>query len=452
MSKEIICGYIVDEAMFKERNLLPGTPDQTSPGILNTNIHSFFADPVITTALHSDRYTNLPDYETGKGDMGIIFDTPYSPLFANKVDNNPRSSDIINIFNIVEYLLRSNCLTTSKQAELEEYLVTNTGNIFTGYVQNTMSVSKTHIEGEWNSVQSGPGKFDFETSITFEFNDGTNTYVFKLYVDPETFVNEYLYSTIGQVIPPCDPINIINTNFQSNLDAIIVSSTYINKQIKLASVNKNYTSNVVFKTDYNKDAATNPGFPFGILYHGKEPTVAQQRGAIRTFLTDTGIVTDEEWLAIFPEIYTDNRYLIIPAWDNVYALPGFDLLKCSIHSSKTSSLKSLLPEIDPILIDTYTDILVEPNGSLFLFAIPDGSVSAHISDLHPTYQSCDATGTMYAFQTEETKNFNERLSACLAQLKGTYNTYVFNDTEFYGIEFKTFYVNTVEYCVMKKPD
>ncbi|MCP4394400.1 MAG: hypothetical protein GY804_09085 [Alphaproteobacteria bacterium] len=451
---EAVYAFVDDEAVYPARQTNSINSSVAVPGLMDINIQSYFSNIGNITCLADDRFTQMPAYQTGQGDLNLYFDKEFSPKLGQWVDTTPTDPQIIFIFNIIEFLLRSDCTTTAQEAIIENTLVDNTSGKFTGYEPNSMSLSRQMVNIPWNSVQADSTYRDFETTIGFVFlTDGTNGYEFHLSISPQVFETIYPYTKIGMIIPPIPLENIIDPSYHDIISAIISAGTYMNDQIKIAEKNANYTDNAIFKTECVVDSQPSPEFPFAILYHGKTPSSNIQSTAIRQFLEDSLVATAETWATVFPELYVNARFLLVPIWDNIQPLPTIDLDKCIIPiNSLKDALTQRLPGMDKDLIDTMSDAVIPPAGYMYIAVIPDGSNPQHIWEVHPTYQGCDPIGVTYGYQTELTKQFNRLLSDCMAQLNGIANATIFKKAIHYGKGFYSFYVGTVEYCVMEKSE
>jgi hypothetical protein len=468
MALETIYGFISDRALhFNTKVYGEEIPDFDEfnnpinytpvPGIIDTNILSYFVNKGVLSCESDNRFTNT-EYNTGVGNINIYFDSKKTPNFNTIISaDNEYVQFSQSFFNIIEYVLRANITSTTILQNIESELFNNTNGYFNGYVAGSLITDFEPFIMDYNTVQSG---FEPDTPIqkyiSFDMTLNANDYKFVLYIDHNKFMEDYPHSTIIKVIPPCSPSQILSMNFPSNRHSIIASGDYFNNILTNSEFNIDYTGVTNFKTNYVNNEVVTYNFPFTLLYKGKLPSTEYKREAIKEFLNNTTEVENPEdiWPEVFPGLYIDKSFMIIPLWDNITELVDMKIDHGMVnYNDIITKVTNVISELDETFIKTYSTILIPPSGYLYMLAFPSAfEQTEKLKEEHPTYQPCDPLGPTWDYQTSITKDFNEKLSDCIAQLKGTANLEYFRHDVIYGKNFLTFQVGTSEYSVLFEQD
>lgn len=345
-------------------------------------------------------------------------------------EKNPSNDDIFKtipadhlkgFFNIVETVYLSN------GSSVEELEATLTGTpVGTSYIRNTLEISRKAVQGVLYDIDglTEQTKISMPTWFSFTFTMGENKeYTFKIFTDRDTFMSEYPYSTITNVILPCAHQYLLDpSNLDGTVDAVIKSSEYSFSDIDPSIIIDDHSGLLTYYSKYittSKNQTTVAQLlPFGILYKGVEPSSLQIREAIRNELLEPGLVSEEVWETILPDIFVVAQFFICPIWDN-YTQRANGILYPSVVNAKkyTDVIAELFPSLEKSYIEQYQEMLVCGQSELFLTSIPDPLNKEEFSILakHPTYQwHMSQEGNAFINQDPATRDFNTRLNRTMS--------------------------------------
>lgn len=381
------------------------------------------------------------------------------------------------LFNIIEYcfLQHGGNNTLLSTSDMNNFL--NGSNDYSGYINNTLSVSEATIK--CNTVRLKTGVYTAETDLHFRkyisfgyrvsLRDG-NFYdlYFKIWMSCDAFKSDYPISSIVKVVFPCSPEKLFTMDFDNKIAAIIQSVNYItgdisNPQIAAEIAETDHSGLTTYTSKYmNNSVATFYRMPFIILYKGAAPSSASMRVYTRNMLQlALPSVTVAQWKAILPDLFVDASYYLVPMFnmrqtislgDNVRKTVDKNIINYTYIQNK---ITELFPNRTFASISENASMLMAAGSGLYIFAFPaEGNDEDH-KDLyaeHPTYLNVDATTDNWDNMTEITKEFNANLATIIKMAQGDSSlggNVSYTSASLEGKEYYVFVINSIEFHVMK---
>ena len=384
-------------------------------GYLSERSANFFLDGNVVTDIrdYTDRYVEAVDngvtktYPKGKMSLFFDMDKHASTLFDNlDIDKS------IKLFNIIEYAIYNSAFNDTV---VNTALLADTGS-YGGYVDGSLIRTATESTIDVTTELSTYVNQVVRNWVQFTFNDGSSNLEFKIYFNEALFQSEYPYTSIMQVIPPCDPTSFISMSSYANIyDALSKSADYVADQLNSSVAPNDHSGVVNYKTAYDgTDVSVNYDFSFSILYKGQLPSQTDAKEAIKAYLLDTNIATETIWKELFPELWSTGGFYIIPLWDQIHSLTLKDIYKNMTHTTTSiNKVKSLLSAFPSVFIDTNNTIFGVSAMEALLVGVPSTDNEDDLLRLdliHPSYQAIDADSSNWFDQTAVTREFNEALN------------------------------------------
>lgn len=430
-------------------------------------------------SIHYDRYLAYQEVE----------DSP--DLAGNYIDRVTKQDELKILFTVIETITMSHIYDTNSQiweyrtqswlnGRLSSYSINNIGSY--GYIKDTLIISEQTTVSKTakvRNVTSGSSTvvdtlgddplaavanvyFPSVISFSFKFSELDGPTAFKLYLDPESILNNYDVSTITHVVMPMAPEDLCNPTKIEDLSALGVldlSSAYVANMIS-GSYDEDdtsthdfvFNSDILKGTNYTGSVARSVGYleggehnvKFACIYKGSVPTTFSCLKAIYNALlnrltsntTGCNKTKDEaEGLIryVFPGILSVEQYTIIPFYDsmvtsnvsnsytyarNVFSLAYINRLMRNAQSNVANS-------------DAYTTMITIPGYDMHAIAIaaePPSSVIAPVVSEHgldsnddfSSYQALSSVDTRWNTMTTESQLLSEYLSAIVgAEVTGT---------------------------------
>ena len=467
----MIYGFIIDEALHKwdDNTLLASSVDQGA-GYATENVLEYFNEVGVIRDPRTTRYPYLGTNKPMIGHLGFIIDKnpPNSdglvPVEGEEsfADNNETldydrisSNEWEKIFNIIEdtiYYRSGFGDNNDEDALLTGFLNVrfSSNTSYSGYEVGSLSISselngheqfisnltatainksnnsKIVIEGDQLSVPLWI-QFSFRTS-------DVGIVTFKLWIDRTSFLTNYPYSTVCDVVLPteasclADPDSIV----QSALRSIVNTSIFVQNVYSINLREKEATGATVFNTGYMPDSFTNANsidMPFGIIYKGVAPSVDIMKKAIRAKLVSEGKkvdseITEEMWATTFPYLFTSTKFYAIPFFNNrITSEPEYKELGITNFNSVEELLSAVFPYKDITSLRAHLEILVHDATNLLILILPDQENDSNkwLRDFGlGDYLPVDGTTSSYSSQIKEsTKDFNELMAKAIAGANGS---------------------------------
>ena len=316
-------------------------------------------------------------------------------------------------------------------------------------------------------VRSAENSFFMPTHVEFIATDSSYEYHVKVWLSNKKLQEEYEPYTL-YIIPPVDNLN-----------------QFINNTVTVAGILSGFTPKKMLQK-YNAIRKDNPETRldmFDLTWHDPEDSssrietswgyVAYGVGAtsldnIKTGIRDylAGNSQFDDWPSIFPSLYEENDFTLIPLWDNI-SVPETQVDQ-NLYASYSSikELTAIAKRSTPTSYGTAANIEKHVAENLEIFStfyrgmmfISIGNPSnlnrlVKLSTLYPDYSSVPISSDFERME-EATRTFAERLAICLE----TARTYREGDTVpsgYYRLNrnsktYIAFLFNNYQYMVMTR--
>lgn len=447
MTNTLYC-FLTDDA-FIQNNILNLTMDsEQNFGALIGEGANYFASKGIMGDSRKSRLAIINN-KRPQGSMSVKFDQSRIDIEMLK-----QMTDIDNalLFNIIERIVFKQEFTDEN---IEYQLVNNStyrGYIAGSYTHSTEENTVTLYDEErlWKTTVVNPWfAFDFKT-------DNVEMKV-HIWLSLSDFVKNYPYTTITNVIAPYDPkllVDPVSFIQVGNLQVLTDGSSFIFDKVNLETLVRDQNGVYRYATKYVLDNTRVLSLPFAISYCGaKVPTSLECRKAIREYLETNTTATSAQLEQLFPELYINSRFFIVPLWDMKQTFTDREVYTSVQNiSAILNKAKMIFSDYDAEFRDTYLELLLNSQNKMWSITLPDqlNDQIFSILEQHPTYVDYSSQVPGFKYMTAETKDFAGKLASCMAVLNGETLTTDFIKTEVDGFEYLTFNSGKAEYCVMTK--
>ena len=316
-------------------------------------------------------------------------------------------------------------------------------------------------------VRSAENSFFMPTYVEFIATDSSYEYHVKVWLSNKKLQEEYEPYTL-YIIPPVDNLN-----------------QFINNTVTVAGILSGFTPKKMLQK-YNAIRKDNPETRldmFDLTWHDPEDSssrietswgyIAYGVGAtsldnIKTGIRDylAGNSQYEDWPAVFPSLYEENDFTLIPLWDNISVRETQVDQNLYASYSSIKELTTIAKRSTPTSYGTAASIEKHIAENLEIFStfyrgmmfISIGNPSnldrlVKLSKLYPDYSSVPVSSDFERME-EATRTFAERLAICLE----TARTYREGDTVpsgYYRLNrnsktYIAFLFNNYQYMVMTR--
>lgn len=449
MATTILYGFLEDDALKLSTTLdLSASTDQ-GYGVLTLEPANYLVNRGILGDSRTSRMT-IVNHAPARGGMRILFDQDRVDLDELK---NMTDADSQAIFNILERVYLQQDYTDEN---IEHILTTATS--YSGYVAGTFSHGSTYGTPIICDNTGNKTTIRVYDSLIFSYKSDTVEIFFHIWVGRKAFSEEYPFITITQVIPPYSPDKLVDpTTFlaTSNVDVLTNSATYIFARTNVETVVRDQNGIHTFKTKYNISTTQDIEVTFALAYCGREaPSSLECRKAIRDYLTEATGVTDSVLEELFPDLFIEARYYIIPLWNNVTELSDRTIYPSIQSISKAmTAIKTIYPETSDDFIDNYAYLITNAQNTLFSVVIPDELNDAeHMNfyDEYPQYQNYSTMTDGWKYLPTATQEFAGKLIRCMAVLTGATTSTEFTKVVDGSLSYLTFTSNQAEFYVLEQ--
>ena len=316
-------------------------------------------------------------------------------------------------------------------------------------------------------VRSAENSFFMPTYVEFIATDSSYEYHVKVWLSNKKLQEEYEPYTL-YIIPPVDNLN-----------------QFINNTVTVAGILSGFTPKKMLQK-YNAIRKDNPETRldmFDLTWHDPEDSssrietswgyIAYGVGAtsldnVKTGIRDyrAGNSQYEDWPAVFPSLYEENDFTLIPLWDNISVRETQVDQNLYASYSSIKELTTIAKRSTPTSYGTAASIEKHIAENLEIFStfyhgmmfISIGNPSnldrlVKLSKLYPDYSSVPVSSDFERME-EATRTFAERLAICLE----TARTYREGDTVpsgYYRLNrnsktYIAFLFNNYQYMVMTR--
>lgn len=291
--------------------------------------------------------------------------------------------------------------------------------------------------------------------VSFSIKIGEVTTDFKLWLNRDAFFTDYPLSTIVSVILPCDPKYLLDpAQLNTPLDTLSKTSQYVVPLIDRDIKNYETSGLAGFTVRYNYTATNIVNVTFSVSYQGTPPSTLQMRQAIRAALESSNLADASIWESLFPDLYVEGQFFIIPLYHNEYLLPDRIVFPSVIKANKLKDIAcEVFPNYDGTFVNDHLEMIVNGYNTLFALVVPDPNNSADRLDfvlVHPTYQYFQPQNPAHAYMDLPTREFNVKFNRCMAALAGELVSGEFSTNRINDAVFLAFTANRIEYNVLTK--
>ena len=345
------------------------------------------------------------------------------------------------LFNIIEAIYMAHKVPSSGSApltkdELEDTVFGSAPNTtYRGYVPGSLKLSATVTKAVYRYAYANGSRIDIDNApahdyydhfeFKFNYGDSDETVVtIKVWLNNNLFLGDYPYSTIIDVLYPCNPAWMLYPESSGGeIQAVIAAAKYKDKQIDSAVTDNDHSGANIFTSRYvHPIVGSNSRMSFVVMYKGNAPSSADMRLAVRDALTSevdnygNKLAEDPEWKAILPDLFIDAEFYLIPCYfQRVPYSPTITIERSIVnYRSLYNKMIRLFPNSDPQKIFDYMEILQAPGHDMYIVALPvdlgtEGTVPLFNSvlKLHPTYQPLDSIGTSKEFKRTKDEVYRE---------------------------------------------
>lgn len=159
------------------------------------------------------------------------------------------------------------------------------------------------------------------TFVRCKFVDANVEYTAKIWISDEAFRTEYDHNQIF-VIPPTKTLADLRLNVVALTSVFATSNVAEHIINNLAAVTNKYPQSAIVKFDLLWHDLSKPDATlkttWTIITYGLGGTdVDAIKEAIRNYIAQNS--SESQWNVIYPELYSENEFVIVPLWDEVAA-------------------------------------------------------------------------------------------------------------------------------------
>ena len=447
----MIYGFIADDALLLKPTTAVVQWDALNQGCgyITEKIENYLVDRVTTIDQRSGRLTVLSDKAAGK----ITVNADHTKIGDDEPAYYEVLQHIVNFYNIVEYLEFTDGQTVE---DMDNTLSTDSN--YGSYVQGTLKMSTTRKSVVVQLANGGTETITVPEWIEFAMNTATKgDLYFHFWFGEDAFLLDYPYTTILDIIWPCDPNSFLdmNASYSNTVEAISKSARFSNRQTDPDVIESDHSGMYPFETRYHNGAYTlDYTFSFGLLYKGRRPTMMDAILYTRQALIDTGITDTATWRALFPDLFIEGAFYLIPMWDNNVELPNKTIYTSitTLHKLK-DKVQQVFPTYNPGELYDRLEIVTTSAAEFLIASIADATndeTDMSLSTRFTKYVAVDGTTEAWLDQDEDSKDFNELLSKAIGVALGGDNVYNIETEVLEGRDWLTFISNYVKVHVLKR--
>lgn len=449
MSAPVIYAFVSDDALKLTDKISTLQSENQGYGVLSGEAINYLVNRGIINDIRKTRLMVLnnvaPD---GKISLLLDMNRVNPSLLENLTD-----VDTILLFNIIERMIYQQNFSDQNI----EHMLTNSSS-FRGYVPQSMLHALNSGLAQVRDIAGTLHECNFWDTYIFDFETENISCKFHLWISNRAFKTEYPYTTITSVIPPYDPellLNPIQLVQSGNINVLMTGSTYIFQNMNLETVARDQNGVYTYPTKYRLDATKTLMLPFALPYCGpRTPTSLECRKAIKDYLEKNTSFSTGDMEALFPELYVDSRFYIVPLWDYYKQLLDREVYPSILqYKALHDHANFIFSERDQDFVNEYMEILLNAQNKMFYLALPDEMNTDFKSILkqHPTYQDyATHVAAGFRFMAAETQDFAGKFNRCMAILNGEDTSAEFIRSQI-GLQwYLSFTSGKAEYFVMEK--
>lgn len=291
----------------------------------------------------------------------------------------------------------------------------------TGYIITTSRINM-YLNGIENPVTPV-----FRTWIEFEMSLSGNQFLcFKIFLDRASFMTNYPFSTITNIIYPCDPTILrALANVDNVADLLSQSSNYTNNTLIPPVTNSDHSGVSSFRCEYVNavigNGQTSYNLYFGAMYKGVEPESEAVRITIKNDLLAKTGTTEADWMDILPGLFAQAAFMLVPLWHHYESNASNARVRSCVYNVKNLSTiaSTLYPNYLIADIQTYLEVMENAVSDVLILGLPSLENATNyrsIHNLHPTYMALPTSSADVDNQDASTIDFAEQLNNMIGQL------------------------------------
>ena len=446
----LVYGFILDEAARTKTKLDISSEYNQGVGTLIGEAANYLVEKAYLKDIRPQRLDDNT-IATPQGTLEVVFDKRRANIDAiSELTDTEQTA----LFNIIELMYLQN---TSRDSAIATILV-NDPEKYQGYVEGSYVHSTEYTTAKLLTTDSTLVEFKFANWFKFQFRSENRIFEFQLWISNTAFTKQYPYITITSVIAPYDLKTLVNPEAMKAIGGIAaLSSTasHVFSEVNLETLVRDQNGVYTFPTKYVLDAKSTITIYFGLPYCGaKTPSSLDCRRAIREYLEGNTTKTPDELKAIFPDIYVDCRFYIVPLYDQYTARAGKNFYPdVWNHNAIRELARRIFTDVDDTYLDTYLETLTNAQNKMLLLSIPDANNGSYqsIKAQHPTYQDYSTTDAGFRYMDGKTQEFSVDLNKVLAILDGVLVSSEYAEDEISGRTYRVFANGVSECLVLTKP-
>lgn len=454
--------FVIDKSFINPS--LPYHEILTTGGVgrLDQTGLSYFVD------LYTDSDTRAPSARqvswTAEYSPQIFVDNSYYSTFVTALSAAPQAARDA-VFIIIDRLLFDSTATTSADADLTANTATKDYYVAGSAAAATTPVTDTVYSGSPATAQAFTGAPYATFTVTIPSGDSTLSFIVTAFSQNAAWLERYPNTTILAIAPPIDYNNLLTmalSTATSNTFATAISTVNINFQALYPSLDTKTSSGYLIYTVVVNDAINNTttSAPFAILYKGSTPSQLQMRVAVKNAVLASGYGDEASWKARIPDLFVDKQFILTPLYDITYTQSADRVIYPNVVNLNTVLTKvgKIFTSVDPTTIQSKVELLLASYEKIWIAAMEDvasedtdssgDTTATTIAQMFPTYQCYATTDTNFQFMDTATQQFVTTLSTVLAIAMGNATSTVYLKTEDKDLEYISFVMNSVEFCVI----
>lgn len=418
----MINGFIVDEGLWSPKTTLWDTRNQQY-GYPTEQLLNYFVDMQHVSDIRENRL--IVGTRALKGGLELLFDKTKVPANEQAILDNIMTDTPTEFWNVIEYL---ELIDGFDIDAMDAHLISD--QLFSVYKPGSLDIGNSRGLVVAQDVD-GEHQVNVINWIKFTVVDNSsNELDIRVWFDTVNFLASYPHTTIVKVVSPLSREDMLDLNdYTTVLETISKTSLTLisNETDEVKDID--HSGIVPFQTRYiNNNTSTT--ITFGVMYKGVAPTNMQCIAAVREFLiTEPTPALESTWRVLFPDLFIDGAFFLVPMWENSYQSTPALKVYTSISDSKAiyTKVQNIFPDYDVAILNNYLQIVTTSACEVLIAAIPDPTNPGEVlslKDKFPTYvgvDGVDPNSIVFNTQDDETKTFNELLSAAIGVALGSVN-------------------------------
>ena len=395
----MIYGFVEDVSMYKRSDEIMTDESQNQGcGYFGDKANEYFNNPAVLTDSRNNRLEVLDN---------IIIKPMLFKLDKDHIDKPEiltmsvqQSNKLFNIMELV-YLSQGKSIT-----DIEDTLV-NSFTLYGIYVPKSVKVSGASTTLDvYIDKNTTLENIDVKNAITFSISIESKEIELTIWLSEATFLNDYPISTIDAVIHSMDPHTYLTLDYDNILDAIQKSGAYMYTNVHDTMKKHESSDLAIYSTRYMPPGGEGCQLEFGVLYKGSVPSPSTIREAIVADLLSREITTEEVWKTIFPDLWIDGLYYIIPIWDNTHVVnPELTLFKGVVNHKKILDiLEVIFPNYEEQKLIDRCEVTRAVCSQVYLAVLCQDTDDADVrplAEVIPTYEVLSAWDPGFEHQSPQ---------------------------------------------------